>query len=61
LNGRYSRALYARRTPFPVDHTLGATMLLRREAIEQTGLFDERFFMYCEEIDWSMRIRRAGW
>jgi GT2 family glycosyltransferase len=61
LNGRYSRALYAGHDPFPVDHTLGATMLLRREAIEQTGLFDERFFMYCEELDWSMRIRCAGW
>jgi N-acetylglucosaminyl-diphospho-decaprenol L-rhamnosyltransferase len=61
LNGRYSRALYDSRIPFPVDHTLGATMMLRREAIEQTGLFDEQFFMYCEEIDWSMRIRQAGW
>lgn len=61
LNGRYSRALYAKGQPFPVDHTLGATMMLRREAIEQTGLFDEQFYMYVEEIDWSMRIRRAGW
>ncbi len=61
FNGRYDRALYAGRDPFPVDHTLGATMLLRREAIEQTGLFDDQFFMYCEEIDWSMRIRNARW
>jgi N-acetylglucosaminyl-diphospho-decaprenol L-rhamnosyltransferase len=61
FNGRYSRALYAGRDPFPVDHTLGATMMLRREVVEQTGLFDEQFFMYCEEIDWSLRIRRAGW
>jgi len=61
LNGRYSRALYAQSEPFPIDHTLGATMMLRREAIEQTGLFDEQFFMYVEEVDWSMRIRRAGW
>lgn len=61
LNGRYPRALYSGRKPFAVDHTLGATMMLRREAIEQTGLFDEQFFMYCEEIDWSMRIRQARW
>ncbi len=61
LNGRYSREYYAGHVPFPVDHTLGATIMLRREAIEQTGLFDEQFFMYVEEIDWSMRIRRAGW
>jgi GT2 family glycosyltransferase len=36
-------------------------MMLRREIIQQTGIFDEQFFMYCEEIDWAWRIRRAGW
>jgi N-acetylglucosaminyl-diphospho-decaprenol L-rhamnosyltransferase len=62
LNGRYPREAYqGGREPFPVDHTLGATMMLRRDAIRQTGLFDEQYFMYCEEIDWSMRIRQAGW
>src|SRR5262245_10211896 len=61
LNGRYDRSHYLQPGPFPVDHTLGATMMLRREAIEQTGIFDEQYFMYVEEIDWSMRIRRAGW
>ena len=60
-NGRYPRARYDAGRAFPVGHTLGATMLMRREAIEQTGLFDEQFFMYCEEIDWSLRIREAGW
>ncbi|MCC7448356.1 MAG: glycosyltransferase family 2 protein [Anaerolineae bacterium] len=61
LNGRYSRALYKGNDPFPVDHVLGATIMLKREVIEQVGLFDEQFFMYCEEIDWAMRIRQAGW
>lgn len=61
LNGRYPRRWYERGQPFPVDHTLGATMMLRREVIEQVGLLDEGYFMYCEEIDWSIRIRRAGW
>lgn len=61
FNGRYPRRVYQQNKPFPVDHTLGATMMLRREIIEQTGLFDEHYFMYCEEIDWSLRIRRAGW
>jgi N-acetylglucosaminyl-diphospho-decaprenol L-rhamnosyltransferase len=61
FNGRYARQQYASGVPFPVDHTLGATMMLRREVIQQTGLFDEAYFMYCEEIDWSLRIRRAGW
>lgn len=61
FNGRYPRALYAGLQPFPVDFVLGATMMLRREVVLQTGGFDERFFMYCEEIDWAWRIRKAGW
>lgn len=61
FNGRYPRRCYESGHPFRVDFTLGATMMLRRETIEQTGMFDEAFFMYCEEIDWSWRIRRAGW
>lgn len=60
-NGRYPQALYQSAQPFKVDHTLGATMMLKREIIQQTGLFDEQFHMYCEEVDWSWRIRRAGW
>ncbi len=61
FNGRYPRALYEAGQPFTVDFTLGATMVLRREVIEQTGMFDENFFMYCEEIDLAWRIHEAGW
>jgi hypothetical protein len=61
LNGRYPRSAFLQGDPFPVDHTLGATMMIRREVIRQMGMFDEQYFMYCEEIDWSMRIRAAGW
>ncbi len=61
FNGRYPKALYEGGKPFPVDFVLGATMMLRREVIEQTGIFDEQFFMYCEEIDWAWRIHEAGW
>lgn len=62
LNGRYPRRRYAPdQPPFAVEHTLGAAMMLRREAIVATGLFDEGYFMYAEEVDWSMRLRRAGW
>lgn len=61
FNGRYPRACYESDQPFRVDFTLGATMMLKREVIQQTGLFDEAFFMYCEEIDWAWRIHRAGW
>lgn len=61
FNGRYPRRLYEGGTPFEIDHPLGAAMMLCREVILRTGLFDEGYRMYVEEIDWCMRIRRAGW
>ena len=36
-------------------------MLVRAEAIADVGMMDEDFFMYCEEIDWCWRMRKAGW
>jgi len=61
LNGRYSRRLYEGESPFPVDHPLGAAMMVRAEAVAQVGLMDEGYRMYCEEIDWCWRMRKAGW
>lgn len=61
LNGRYSRSLYDAGRPFVIDHPLGACMMVRRQAIDEVGGMDEGFFMYCEEVDWAMRIKRAGW
>ncbi len=62
LNGRYPRRYYrSDRSPFAVDHPLGATMLVRADVAESTNGFDESFHMYCEEIDWSWRVRESGW
>lgn len=61
LNGRYDRALYEGDIPFPIDHPLGAALLVRREAIWQVGLMDEGYHMYVEEVDWCKRIKLAGW
>jgi N-acetylglucosaminyl-diphospho-decaprenol L-rhamnosyltransferase len=61
LNGRYARRKYLAGEPFPIGHPLGAVMLVRREAILQTGLLDEGYFMYAEEVDWCLRMRAAGW
>lgn len=43
------------------DILTGAFMLIRREALDRTGLFDTDFFMYGEDIDLSWRIRKAGY
>jgi N-acetylglucosaminyl-diphospho-decaprenol L-rhamnosyltransferase len=45
----------------PVDWVVGAAMLVRREAIKRVGAFDERYFMYSEELDWCRRAATAGW
>lgn len=47
--------------PFPIDHPLGACMLVRHAVLEQVGALDEAYFMYSEEVEWAWRIRRAGW
>ncbi len=60
LNGRYPRRWYRAGRPFPVDHPLGAALMVRADVLAQVGGFDERFFIYCEEIDLCRRIKAAG-
>jgi GT2 family glycosyltransferase len=44
-----------------VEWLYGPALLVRREAADAVGLFDESFFMFSEEVDWLTRFRRAGW
>jgi GT2 family glycosyltransferase len=44
-----------------VDQPEGACLLVRRQVIEDVGLFDEGFFMLFEEVDWCYRIKQKGW
>jgi N-acetylglucosaminyl-diphospho-decaprenol L-rhamnosyltransferase len=44
-----------------VESLQGAVLLVRREAADAVGLFDEDFFMFSEETDWTYRFRGAGW
>jgi GT2 family glycosyltransferase len=44
-----------------VDWLYGPALLVRRDAADAVGLFDEDFFMFSEEVDWMTRFRRAGW
>jgi N-acetylglucosaminyl-diphospho-decaprenol L-rhamnosyltransferase len=43
------------------DWVGGAYMLVRREAIIQVGLMDERYFMYSEDLEWCHRMQEKGW
>lgn len=61
FNGRYPRSSYDSSVPFEADFALGASLMLRREVLQEVGLFDEQFFIYCEEVDWQWRIRGRGW
>ncbi len=60
-NGRYPLAWYEWGAPFVIDHPLGAALLVRPAAALQVGLLDPDYFIYAEEVDWCMRLKRAGW
>ena len=47
--------------PLEVESISGACLMLRRQAIDQVGLLDENFFMYLEDLDYCIRLRRSGW
>lgn len=51
--GQYDR-------PKTVQFISGCCMLIRRNALETYGLFDQRFFIYCEDTDWCLRIQARG-
>lgn len=44
-----------------VDAVNGAFMLVRTSAMREVGVFDERYWMYGEDLDWCTRFRKAGW
>ena len=57
--GEEDHGQYDKGHPTPYAH--GAAMLIKREAIKKVGLMPECFFLYYEEIDWSMMFTRAGY
>lgn len=58
---RYSLPYLSPEKQHKVDVLAGAFILARQEALKQSGLFDEAFFMYGEDIDLSYRIKLAGY
>lgn len=60
-NHAVPRALPDSGAPVQVDWLAGASLMMRRGALEKIGLFDEVFFLYFEETDLCLRLNRAGW
>ena len=48
-------------TAHPTPYAHGAAMLIRRDAIDKVGLMPDCYFLYYEELDWSMMFTRAGY
>ncbi|MEM1071758.1 MAG: glycosyltransferase family 2 protein [Planctomycetota bacterium] len=44
-----------------VDVVSACSMLVRWKAIERVGFWDDRFFIYCDDADWCLRLKRDGW
>ncbi|MGA2092320.1 MAG: glycosyltransferase family 2 protein [Sedimentisphaerales bacterium] len=59
--GREQMTWWNRDDTREVEVVTGCFMLVRRQAVEEVGVLDERFFMYGEETDWCYRFKQAGW
>ena len=60
LNAFYG-AGFDHRSQRDAEFLVGAVLLVRRETLDEVGGFDERFFMFNEEVDLCYRVRAAGW
>lgn len=59
--GRFDRTWADPMQPAQVDWVPGAYCLVRQQALQSIGFFDERFFLYYEEVDLCMRLKQAGY
>ncbi len=48
-------------SPIKIDSCIGACLMARKEAMDDIGFFDERYFFFFEETDWAYRMKLGGW
>ncbi|MBU2037235.1 glycosyltransferase family 2 protein [Patescibacteria group bacterium] len=58
---RFTMKDFDRQSIREVDSLMGAALMVRRQALEEVGLMDERFFLYFEDTDWCRRFLAKGW
>jgi GT2 family glycosyltransferase len=58
--GHYYLSYLDERQTFEVDAVIGAFLMTRRSLVDRIGPLDERFFLYCEDEDFCLRAKRAG-
>jgi GT2 family glycosyltransferase len=61
LAGKISLAYWDHSQTKPVDWILGASLMIRRECLDQIGLKDESYFIFHEDSDWCFQAKKAGW
>jgi GT2 family glycosyltransferase len=59
--GRYPSKRYKHTSPIEIDSAIGACMMIRKKALDETGAFDERYFFFFEETDLAYTMRLQGW
>ncbi|RMG65927.1 MAG: glycosyltransferase family 2 protein, partial [Calditrichaeota bacterium] len=59
--GQYNLTYLDPDETYPVPAVSGSFMMVKRQVLEEVGFFDERFFMYCEDIDLCYRINLKGY
>lgn len=58
--GRHIQRLPSTRTPLDTDYATGCCVIASRRLLVEVGLLDENFFLYQEDVDWSLRAKKAG-
>ncbi|KKR71236.1 MAG: Glycosyl transferase family 2 [Candidatus Levybacteria bacterium GW2011_GWC2_40_7] len=53
-HGQYDKSI---ETPF----ITGCSLVVRREVVERVGMLDDKYFLYLEDLDWNIRIQKAGY
>lgn len=61
LFGKYDMGYWDHSQTRKVDCVPGTSLLVRKNTVQEVGLLDENYFMYCEDTDWCYRMNQAGW